>query len=165
MLEIQTGTNNQILRKVSERVAKVTPELRQFAQEMLVTMQAEKGVGLAAPQVGKNIRLILVTLTKGHKPEVVAMFNPELLQTSQEQEIAEEGCLSVPGFFAEVSRAAAITVHYLDLDGKEQIQRLEHMNARVLQHELDHLNGVLFTDYLDVKQLARLPKIKDTMPL
>ena len=165
MLTIQTGTNNQILRKVSLAVTKVTPELRQLIEEMFVTMQHEKGVGLAAPQVGQNIRLILVTLSKGRKHEVFPMFNPELLQVSSEQEICEEGCLSIPGVFAEVTRAAAVTVNYLDENGKAQFQRLEGMNARVVQHEIDHLNGVLFTDYLDQSTLAKLPKLKNTVSL
>ena len=117
--------------------------LRKFATEMKKTMKAKKGLGLAAPQVGENMRLIVVTL---EDKKVLAMANPVILKHSDDVEVCEEGCLSLPGIYEQVSRYASIVVEFKDLDKNRQMLQLFGMDARVVQHEIDHLNGVLFVD-------------------
>lgn len=121
-------------------------------------MHAENGIGLAAPQVGVHLRVILITIFKevlsgkGEmelvEEKVLPMINPVITSFSVETLMGEEGCLSVPGFFDDVKRARVIEVEFLDLNGKKQHLRLSGLNAREVQHEIDHLDGKLFTDYL-----------------
>ena len=145
--QVQTGTENETLRTPSKPVRSVTSELRNFALDMIKTMHAEKGVGLAAPQVGRNIRLIVCMLNPGDKNEVVIpMVNPVILQESEDRALGEEGCLSLPGVWGKVDRSKQIIVRFLNLKGKEQTLELVDFNARVVQHEIDHLDGVLFVD-------------------
>lgn len=149
-LILETGVDNEILRKVSTPVDKVDKHIAQFIEDMKVSMHDEKGIGLAAPQVGHNIRVIVVMLDcQSKNPSVLGMVNPEITYFSEEKEYGEEGCLSVPGFFDNVWRSKEVIVKYLDQKGREQMLRLEGLNARVVQHEIDHLNGILFVDRLD----------------
>jgi peptide deformylase len=146
-MKIQTGTENEVLRAKSKPVGAITGALRSFALDMVKTMEAAEGVGLAAPQVGRHIRMIVCKLNPGEKNEVIVpMINPELLQCSEETAEGEEGCLSVPGTWGQVQRSCTIIVRYKNLKGQELTLQLEDFNARVIQHEIDHLNGVLFTD-------------------
>lgn len=145
---LQTGENNPILRATAEEVPVVNDETRELIRQMKRMMKKEKGVGLAAPQAGVGKRVILVTIGK----KVVSMINPVITSFSVDSEYEEEGCLSVPGVFDQVERASTIAVAYLDENGEEQERELSHFDARVVQHEIDHLNGVLFTDRLVSKQ-------------
>ncbi|MCK9186365.1 peptide deformylase [Candidatus Gracilibacteria bacterium] len=148
-LKIQTGTENPILRAKSKSVKKFDTVLRKFAKDMKDAMVREDGMGIAAPQVGKNIRMFIVVLDYDKKSErILPMINPEILSKSEEMEEGEEGCLSVPGKFAKVMRHKEITVEFFDLDGVRQVLNLRHLNARVVQHENDHIDGILFIDRL-----------------
>jgi peptide deformylase len=148
-LKIITGKDNPILRAVSEPVKNFDSALKKFAKEMKVAMEKAKGLGIAAPQVGKNWRVFWVTLGYKDEQEVcVAMVNPEIVWSSEEMEIDEEGCLSLPGDYGKVERPRAVKVEFFDLDGGRQVFELEGLDARVVQHEKDHLDGVLFIDKL-----------------
>lgn len=149
LLDIVTGSETEILRTVCEQVTKFDKSLKKLAEDMVETMEQAKGLGIAAPQVGINARVFIVTFDYGQKDErQVVMVNPEITFFSTEKEIAEEGCLSLPKVFGNVERPSEIVVKYQNLRGQELSLRLEGLNARVVQHELDHLNGVLFTDKL-----------------
>lgn len=149
-LKLETGVDNTILRAISKKVSKVDKELISFIEEMKISMVAEHGIGLAAPQVGKNIRVIVVRLGAERKSyRDLGMINPEIIHFSEEQVLGQEGCLSIPGFFDEVDRSKEIIVKFLDIKGKDQILRLEDLDARVVQHEIDHLNGILFVDRIE----------------
>ena len=150
MMPVVTGENTEVLRTVAAPVPAVTDDIRKLVREMRKTMKAEKGVGLAAPQVGVSQRMILATIDR----HVTTMINPEILSFSAETEICEEGCLSLPGEWGNVSRAKWITLKYLDEQGEEVTTELHGLNARVVQHEIDHLNGVLFTDRLVAAETA-----------
>ncbi len=145
-LSIQTGQDNEILRKKSEQIESITKKTLKFINEMEKILKKEGGVGLAAPQVGESIRLILVLLDSKN---LIPMINPEITSHSDETELGEEGCLSLPGKWGNVERYKEITVRYLDEKSGEKTLKLSKFNARVVQHEIDHLDGILFTDYLD----------------
>ena len=146
-IKIETGTDNKILRTVSVPIKAVTGELRSFALDMVKSMEAENGVGIAAPQVGRNIRMVICKLNPTEKSEVIVpMINPTLLDISDELEDGEEGCLSVPRTWGMVKRAKRIIVRYTNLKGKEMTLELTDFNARIIQHEIDHLDGILFVD-------------------
>jgi len=145
--KVEQGTDNQILRTVSKPVREITSELKKFAVDMVKTMDEEQGVGIAAPQVGRNIRMVIVKLNPGEKNEIVfPMVNPEIMSRSDETENGEEGCLSLPGVWGQVNRASHVVVRYKNLKNDEQTLELHHFNARIIQHEIDHLDGVLFID-------------------
>ncbi len=146
-IPVEAGSDNEILRTVSKRVAKITPEIRKFAQEMTKTMFAENGVGIAAPQCGKNLRMAIVRLNPGEKNEIVfPIINPEIVDASDEMEDGEEGCLSLRGVWGKVKRHSRLLVRFQNIKGQEQSLLLEHFNARIIQHEVDHLNAMLFID-------------------
>lgn len=150
-LKIETGVKNPILRAKSKPVKKFDASLRKFAKDMKDAMVREEGLGIAAPQVGKNIRAFIVFLDYNKKSEkIVVMVNPEILKKSEEMEEGEEGCLSIPGKFAKVMRHKEITVEFFDLDCVRQVLNLRGLNARVVQHENDHIDGILFVDRLAV---------------
>lgn len=161
-LSLQTGTKNEILRTVSKPVKEITSDLKIFALDMAKTMDAENGVGLAAPQVGRNIRLIIVKLNPGEHNEIVfPMVNPDIVERSNETEDGEEGCLSLPGMWGKVNRSSRILVRYKNLKNQEQTLELEHFNARIIQHEIDHLDGVLFVDRaFEIEEEKRAKKSK-----
>jgi len=138
------------LKKVCDPVPDLSDELRRLADDMLETMYDAPGIGLAAPQVGVLQRLIVADAVKDPDatPEPIVMFNPEVVLSSEETSVYEEGCLSIPDQFAEVTRPADVRVAWLDLDGNPREGEFDGLWATVLQHEIDHLNGKLFIDYL-----------------
>ena len=137
--------DHPILRKTAEPVATVTPDLRTFAAKLMATMVLNRGLGLAAPQVGRSIRLIVFDCIKyTFKPNDNGfMFNPEIIESSEETEVGPEGCLSYPKLTCQVRRNKTIKVKYLDLSNKEVVRSYTGLAARVVQHEIDHLNGVV----------------------
>jgi peptide deformylase len=137
------------LRKASEPVARVDDKLRRLMDDMLETMYAAPGVGLAAVQVGVPIRLIVLDTAKGEEPpRPLAMVNPEIVKLGEEARVHEEGCLSIPDVRVEIERPATVTVRYTDRDGKRQELAADGLLATAIQHEIDHLNGKLIIDYL-----------------
>ena len=138
-----------ILRKISEPLEKVDDELRKLMTEMLQTMYNAPGIGLAAIQIGILKRLVVIDLSKeNEKKNPLFLINPEIINRSNNTSIYEEGCLSLPGQFAEIERPAECTLNYIDFNGKEKKLKAEGLLATCIQHEVDHLNGVLFIDYL-----------------
>ena len=138
-----------VLRKKAKPVERVDAELRRLVDDMLATMYEAPGIGLAAPQVGVLRRLIVMDPTKDEAPKSpILMVNPDILERSEEMRVHDEGCLSIPDFTAEIERPAKTRVSYIDLQGKKQEAKLEGIWSTLVQHEIDHLNGVLFIDYL-----------------
>jgi peptide deformylase len=138
-----------ILRESSRPVERVDDELRRFADDMLETMYDAPGIGLAAVQVGEPIRLLVIDVSKEDEPKNPQIFiNPEVVATGDEVSTYEEGCLSIPDYYAEVERPATVTVNYLDRSGKESTVTADGVFATCLQHEIDHLNGILFIDHI-----------------
>jgi peptide deformylase len=136
-----------VLRETAQPVPEVNDELRRLVSDMFETMYAAEGVGLAAPQVGLGIRVIVVD-PHDEVTKPFALFNAEVVSTGSETEKSEEGCLSIPGIRDIVERPATCLVEAVDIDGKPVRMEAEGMLARILQHEVDHLNGVLFLDRL-----------------
>ncbi|MGH6736954.1 MAG: peptide deformylase [Methyloceanibacter sp.] len=138
-----------VLRKQAAAVERVDAELRRLMDDMLATMYDAPGIGLAAPQIGVSRRLIVMDPAKEDAPKTpLVMLNPEILERSDELRVHEEGCLSIPEVTAEIERPAKVKVAFLDRQGKPQEADLEGIWATIVQHEIDHLNGVLFIDYL-----------------
>lgn len=138
-----------LLRQVSKPVERVDDSLRRLADDMLETMYDAPGIGLAAIQIGLPMRLLVIDLAKeDDEPAPHVFVNPEILESSDERSVYEEGCLSIPEYYAEVERPASVRVKYVDRDGKEQEIKAEGLMATCLQHEIDHLNGVLFIDHI-----------------
>jgi peptide deformylase len=138
-----------ILRKQARPVERVDAELRRLADDMLATMYHAPGIGLAAPQIGISRHLIVMDPAKDDQPKTpIVMVNPEILTRSDELRVHEEGCLSIPDFTAEIERPAKTRVVFLDRAGKKREKELEGIWSTLVQHEIDHLNGVLFIDYL-----------------
>lgn len=138
------------LKKVSAPVPDLSDDLRRLADDMLETMYDAPGIGLAAPQVGINTRLIVLDCVKGDHdaPRPLIMFNPEIVASSDERSTYEEGCLSIPEQYGEVTRPAEVTVRWIDRNGHEQQEDFADLWATCVQHEVDHLEGKLFIDYL-----------------
>ncbi|MCX8133869.1 MAG: peptide deformylase [Roseococcus sp.] len=122
--------------------------VRALAPRMLATMYAAPGIGLAAPQVGVGLRLVVLDLGPREKPAPMVLVNPEIVAASAERAVREEGCLSLPGQFAEVERPARVKVRWRELDGTRREMEAEGLLGVCLQHEIDHLDGVLFVDHL-----------------
>ena len=138
-----------VLRKVARAVTPADrEEVRALIPAMFATMYAAPGIGLAAPQVGRLLRLVVIDLAPEKVPEPIVLINPEIIAASQETATREEGCLSLPEQYAEVTRPARVAVRYLDEHGVKKEIEGEGLLAACLQHEIDHLNGVLFVDYL-----------------
>ncbi|HXY89024.1 MAG TPA: peptide deformylase [Xanthobacteraceae bacterium] len=147
------------LRLVSEAVAKIDGEVKKLVADMFETMYAAPGVGLAAVQLGVPKRVVTIDATRGEeKKQPVALINPEILWFSEEKSVLEEGCLSIPDFTDEVERPARIKARFLDLEGRTIEAEAEGLFARVLQHEIDHINGVLFIDHLSKLKRSRVEK-------
>jgi peptide deformylase len=151
------------LRLVSKPIEKVTPEIRKLADDMFETMYDAPGIGLAAIQVAQPVRLITMDLAKKNEegesnPRPRVFINPEIIASSEELSVYEEGCLSIPEYYEEVERPARVRVRYLDLDGKVHEEDAEGLYATCIQHEIDHLNGVLFIDYLSKLKRDRVNK-------
>ena len=138
------------LKKVAAPIDDVSDDLRALANDMLSTMYEAPGIGLAAPQVGVNTRLIVLDCVKeeGAPPRPLAMFNPEIVSSSDEKNTYEDGCLSIPDYYADVTRPEAVTVRWIDPDGAAQEETFDGLWATCVQHEIDHLEGKLFIDYL-----------------
>ncbi|HPD94097.1 MAG: peptide deformylase [Rhodobacter sp.] len=138
------------LKKVCEPVVSVTPEIGALAEDMLETMYDAPGVGLAAPQVGVMQRLFVMDCVKDKDTAArpMVLINPEITWTSDESNTYEEGCLSIPEQYAEVTRPARVRMRWLGLDGAQHEEEFDHLWATCAQHEFDHLNGKLFIDYL-----------------
>jgi peptide deformylase len=139
-----------ILRQKSAPVESVNGDVRRFADKMLAAMYEAPGIGLAAIQVGEARRIITIDVARDDEPKSpIVLINPEILWRSEEERATyEEGCLSIPDYYAEVERPAKVRVRYVDLDGKLQERDADSLLATCIQHEVDHLNGVLFIDYL-----------------
>ena len=139
-----------ILRKKSETLEKVDDELRALLDDMLETMYAAPGIGLAAVQIGILKRLIVIDVSKDKdkKKDPLFLINPEIISRSKKTSIYEEGCLSLPGHFAEIERPAECLIKFLDYNGKEKELSANGLLSTCIQHEVDHLNGILFIDYL-----------------
>ncbi len=136
------------LRKKSENVEKVDGDTRQLMDDMLETMYNAPGIGLAAIQIGVPKRVIVMDISKGEEKKPLYFVNPEIIWSSKEDATYEEGCLSVPGQFAEIDRPDKCHVKYLDYYGNKKELKAEGLLATCIQHEMDHLKGVLFIDYL-----------------
>ncbi|MBN2582101.1 MAG: peptide deformylase [Planctomycetes bacterium] len=141
---------NEVLSRKAQKVTSFDDQLRNIAQQMFETMYAGNGVGLAAPQVGLSMRLCVIHIPEDPHGEL-ALVNPEIVHTEGRQ-TAEEGCLSFPGIFVNVQRAAKVRVRYQDLDGNPQEVEGEGLLARALQHEIDHLGGVLLVNKMTTVQ-------------
>ncbi|MFC1714701.1 peptide deformylase [Candidatus Poribacteria bacterium] len=139
---------SDVLRQVAQPVEEITDEIRQLAEDMLKAMYDSDGVGLAAPQIGVPKRIVVIDANPNDPfSEPIALINPEIVERSGQAD-AEEGCLSVPEVSGEVERAEKVTVEALNLDGEKVRIEATELLARVIQHEIDHLNGVLFVDHL-----------------
>ena len=157
------------LKLVSEPVETVDDELRALMDDMLETMYAAPGIGLAAVQVGVPKRVIVMDLARDEEPKQPRFFvNPQILSVSEELKEFEEGCLSVPDMYELVERPAQAHVRYLDYDGAEREVQADGMLAVCLQHEMDHLEGVLFIDHLSklkrdmiLRKLGKAKRLKD----
>ncbi|MCZ7674744.1 MAG: peptide deformylase [Roseovarius sp.] len=138
------------LKKLCAPVDDLSDELRRLADDMLETMYDAPGIGLAAPQVGVLSRLIVLDCVKeeGAPPRPMVMFNPEVVAASDELNTHEEGCLSIPEEYAEVTRPKVVDLRWIDRDGRERQETFDGLWATCVQHEIDHLNGRLFIDYL-----------------
>jgi peptide deformylase len=137
------------LRLVSKPIAAVTDEVRRLADDMLETMYDAPGVGLAAIQVGVPLRMVTMDVSKSEtEPQPMVLINPEILTASGEKSAYEEGCLSIPEYYEEVERPARVRFRYTNLEGEAIEQEADGLLATCVQHEIDHLNGILFIDYL-----------------
>jgi peptide deformylase len=147
------------LRLVSEPVKRIDAGLRKLVEEMFETLYAAPGIGLAGIQVGVAKRVIIMDLSKKddtRKPEV--FINPEVTWASEEKSTYEEGCLSIPEYYEEVERPAVVKVKYLDFEGKAREVEASGLLATCLQHEIDHLNGILFIDHISKLKRDRITK-------
>ncbi len=157
------------LRLISKPIERVDNDLRRLIDDMQATMYEAPGVGLAAIQIAEPIRLLVADVSPKEGPrEPIALINPEILWSSEERSLYEEGCLSIPEYYEEIERPSSVRVAYLDRDGKPHELQAEGLLATVLQHEIDHLNGVLFIDYLSklkrdrvVKKFAKIARRED----
>jgi peptide deformylase len=147
------------LRQISEPVKKIDAGIRKLVEDMFETMYEAPGIGLAAIQVGEPKRVITMDLAKKEEPKNPQVFiNPEILWASEDKAIYEEGCLSIPEYYSDVERPAQVKVKYIDLEGKPRELEASGLLATCLQHEIDHLNGVLFIDHLSKLKRDRVLK-------
>ena len=147
------------LRQVADPIERIDASIKQLAKDMLDTMYDAPGIGLAAPQIGEMKRIVVMDLAKeGEKADPIVMINPEILKYSEDTVTSEEGCLSIPEIYYEVERPADVTVRYTDLDGKTVEKDATDRLAVCIQHELDHLDGVLYIDYLSRLKRDRVLK-------
>jgi peptide deformylase len=155
------------LRQVSKPVGKVDAATRKLVEDMFETMYAAPGIGLAAIQIGEPRRVVTMDLAKKDDEKQPQVFiNPELVWSSAEKRTHEEGCLSIPEYYEEVERPAQVRVKYIDVDGKKQEIEAKGLLATCLQHEIDHLDGVLFIDHISklkrdrvIKKFAKAAKL------
>ena len=140
---------NKLLRQVSQPVDEVNKEIQKLMDDMLETMYSANGIGLAAIQIGVPKNLVVIDLlTKEKKKDPMFFINPKILKKSSKMSKYEEGCLSIPNLFAEVKRPSECEIEYLDYEGNEKSLKATGLLATCIQHEIDHLKGILFIDYL-----------------
>lgn len=139
---------NPILRKKSEEIKEITPEVKELASDMTELMRNNQGIGIAAPQVGESKRIIVVQTEKG--PQV--LVNPRILKKGRDKDVMEEGCLCLPGLFLRIKREREVEAEALHLDGEKILIKAKGLLARILQHEIDHLDGILFIDKISFWQ-------------
>lgn len=153
-----------VLKQTAQPVARIDEDVRKQMDKMLATMYDAPGIGLAANQVNLLNRVLVMDLSRrsdGEAPSPICMANPEIIWESEDISIMEEGCLSIPQQYAEVERPACVRVKYLDYHGKEAELKAEGLLSHCVQHEIDHLNGVLFVDYLSsLKRNMMLRKVE-----
>tara|TARA_B000000441_G_C21521785_1_gene220858 strand:+ start:45 stop:569 length:525 start_codon:yes stop_codon:yes gene_type:complete len=162
-----------ILRKESAPIEKVDNDLRKLLDDMLETMYAAPGIGLAAVQIGILKRLIVIDISKDkEKKNPLFLINPEIVSKSKNTSMYEEGCLSLPGHFAEIERPSECQINFLDYNGKKKEITAKGLLSTCIQHEVDHLNGILFIDYLSklkkdmiIKKLVKHKKELDKVVL
>ena len=162
---------HKLLRQVSKPVKKVGDEERKLMDDMLDTMYAAPGIGLAAIQIGVPKRIIVMDISRDeNKKEPMYFVNPVIKKKNPDKAIYEEGCLSVPDQFAEIERPNACEVEYLDYDGKKQLLKADGLLATCIQHEMDHLEGILFIDYLSklkktmiIKKLSKMKHSREVL--
>jgi peptide deformylase len=138
---------NPILRQKSKRVSTINGSIQKLIDDMIETMRGANGAGLAAPQIGKLLRVIVIGLPE---EEPFALINPQIVKKSGERKVVE-GCLCLPGYRGEIKRAVSVIAKGRDRHGEEVHLKAENLLAQILEHEIDHLNGILFTDHLDGK--------------
>ncbi len=159
------------LKQECEEVAEVNDEIRELLDDMLETMYAAPGIGLAAPQIGVMKRVVVMDVSDDKdKPQPLKLVNPEIIWESEDTSVYQEGCLSIPEQYADVERPAEVGLRYLDENGKEHEIEADGLLATCIQHELDHLDGILFTDYLSalkrnmiLKKVQKLQKTKKSV--
>ncbi|KQS90436.1 MULTISPECIES: peptide deformylase [unclassified Rhizobium] len=157
-----------VLRQLSKPVETIDADVRRLADDMLETMYDAPGIGLAAIQIGVPRQMLVIDVSKeGEDKQPLVFINPKILASSDERSVYEEGCLSIPDYYAEVERPAEITVEYVDLDGKQLTAKADGLLATCLQHEIDHLNGVLFIDHISklkremvIRKFAKAAKVR-----
>jgi peptide deformylase len=157
-----------LLRQASKPIEQIDTEIQRLADDMLETMYDAPGIGLAAIQIGVPRRMLVIDVAReGEEKTPLVFINPEIVASSDERSVYEEGCLSIPDYYAEVERPARVTVKHLDRNGKEQLTDADGLLATCVQHEIDHLNGVLFIDYISrlkremvIKKFTKAAKAK-----
>jgi peptide deformylase len=157
---------NKLLRQISKRVEKVGEEERRLMNDMLDTMYAANGIGLAAIQIGIPKRIIIMDISKdANNKKPMYFVNPIIQQRATSKSIYEEGCLSVPDQYAEIERASKCEIEYLDYNGEKKLLKAEGLLATCIQHEIDHLEGILFIDYLSkLKKSMIVKKLSKNKP-
>lgn len=143
-----------ILKKKCTEVKEITPEIKKIIQDMIETLKGGEGIGLAASQVGRSERIVVVLTSTGPK----ALINPKIIKKTKETDVLEEGCLSFPGLFLKIKRPKGVEVEALDEEGKIFKIKTEEIPAFVFQHEIDHLDGILFIDRLPFWQRFKIKK-------
>lgn len=162
VLELKYG-EDEILKTVCEEIREINDEIKQFSDDMLDTMYKYDGIGLAACQVGKTIRMITYDVSyieEGAKKKSMVLINPKIIWKSKTLVRVEEGCLSYPDVFFDVDRFEKVKVEYIGLDGKKRIISAKNLEAVVLQHEIDHLDGIVFLDKLGISRSTKAKKKK-----
>ncbi|MEP2707742.1 MAG: peptide deformylase [Roseibium sp.] len=160
-----------VLREVCAPIEAVDDDVRQLADDMLETMYDAPGIGLAASQIGILKRIFVLDVAKEDAPkEPMVFINPKIVWSSEEQSVYQEGCLSIPEYYEDVERPSEVTIQYLNRDGAEQEVKAGELLATCIQHELDHLNGRLFIDYLSklkrdrvIKKFTKQAKLAGTL--
>lgn len=155
------------LKVTATPVERVDAEVKRLTDDMLETMYQANGIGLAAPQIGTALRIVVCDVARrDEKPAPMTLINPEVVWASEQLELREEGCLSVPEHYAEVERPSEVKIRYLDREGKEQEVHATGLLSVCLQHEIEHLDGTLFIDHLSrIKRDIILRKLKKTQRL
>ena len=160
ILEVITY-GHPVLEKQGEDIDKITDEIRQLANDMIYTMYAQGGIGLAALQVNVSKRLLVIDIDqKNSNNQAMVFINPEIMKFSEEKEPYKEGCLSFPDIEAEIIRPKTIRMRWMNLEGKTHEEDIDGLLARVLQHEVDHINGIIFIERMNrIKRTTLAPKL------